>query len=130
MKMDQEKPQPDQAVIEQVEDFVTGYANNIQLEPSSFDLKMVFGELSQTGGRVKIEQHTSITISWIEAKLLIYFLQIQIAGHELQHGKIRLPKNVLPAEPGPVPPDYPDKATGEAMRQMVSKMREEFLAEL
>jgi len=128
--MDKETPPPDKAPIEKVEDFVTGYANNIQFEPSAFDLKMVFGELSQTGGEVKVEQHTSITISWSEAKLFSHYLHIQIAGYELQNGKIQLPKNVLPVEPPAVPPDYPDKEAAEAMREMVSKMREEFLAKL
>lgn len=129
--MDKETPTLEQQVhIEQAEDFVTGYANNIQFEPTSYDLKLVFGELSQTGGKVTIEQHTSITISWVEAKMLSYFLQIQIAGYELQNGKIQVPKNVWPVVPPPVPADIQDKETAEAMRQMVSEMREEFLAKL
>lgn len=50
--MDKETPTLEQQVhIEQAEDFVTGYANNIQFEPTSYDLKLVFGELSQTGER-------------------------------------------------------------------------------
>lgn len=129
--MDKEVPAPEQPVnFERAEDFVTGYANNVQFESSAYDLKMVFGELSQTGSKVSIEQHTSVTVSWIQAKLLSYYLQIQIAGYELQHGKIRLPNNVLPIEPPPVPADYPDKETGEAFRQMVNQMRNEFLAKL
>jgi hypothetical protein len=91
--MDKETPTPDQQVhIEQAEDFVTGYANNIQFEPTSYDLKLVFGELSQTGGKVTIEQHTSMTISWVEAKMLSYFLQIQIAGTNSKMERFKCPR--------------------------------------
>lgn len=41
-----------------------------------------------------------------------------------------MPKNVWPVVPPPVPADFQDKETAEAMRQMVSEMRAEFLAKL
>ena len=129
--MDEQTPTTDQPIqVERVEDFVAGYANNIQFEPSAWDLKIVFGELNQARGKLTIEQHTSMTVSWAEAKMLSYYLQIQIAAYELQNGKIQLPKSVLPPEAAPVPADAQDKETAEILRQMVIKMREEFLANI
>jgi hypothetical protein len=120
----------EKVVIERIEEFVTGYANNVQFEPTAWDLKMLFGELSQTGGRVTVAQHTSITIAWAEAKILSYYLRIQIAAYELQHGKIQVPKEVLPPVPTAVPANVQDKESAEVLRQIVGEMRAEFLANL
>jgi hypothetical protein len=116
--------------LEQVEDFVSGYANNIQFEPSAWDLKIVFGELSQTAAKAVVEQHTSITISWLQAKMLDFYLRVQIAAHELEDGKIQVPERVLPPEPPPLPPDIPNREAAERMRKAYLDLRERLLSGL
>ena len=57
------------------QEFLARYANNVNYETSVFDLKIVFGELVQPlGKKAFIEQHTSVTLSWLEAKIAALFL--------------------------------------------------------
>jgi len=112
-------------------DFVSRYANNVQVESSSFDVKMTFGILDQSalpkGGTPAVDQHTAISMSWVEAKLLIYFLQLHIAGHEKENGKIRIPDNALPPELPENPPPQFDNPQGRAGFEMIRKMRADFI---
>jgi len=52
-----------------VEDFVNYYANNVQFEASSFDLKVIFGQLQQSHG-TQVLQECAVTVPWVQAKLL------------------------------------------------------------
>jgi hypothetical protein len=86
------------------DEFESLYANNVTLEATALDLKMVFGEIDLR--RQLVEQHTAITIPWVQAKILSYYLGIFIAQHEAQSGKVTIPASVLP----PLIP-IPDGAT-------------------
>lgn len=86
--------------FERVEDFYTDYANNVYLESSAWDLKLIFGQLDQSTNPVTTEQRAAITIPWSQAKILNYFLGIHIRAHEMDTGaRITIPKNVIPPEP-------------------------------
>lgn len=87
------------------DDFATLYANNVTLEANAMDLKMVFGEIDL--GKQLVEQHTSVTIPWVQAKIIAYYLAVFIAQQEAVNGKIRIPAGVLPdlvAVPDDAPP--------------------------
>jgi hypothetical protein len=84
------------------EDFATGYANQIRFETSSWDLKIVFGQLDQSTGTPSVEWHTAMTIPWPQAKIGLYFLQANVAIYEQLFGKIQMPWDVIP--PPPTPP--------------------------
>ena len=45
------------------EEFASLYANNVQLESSVWDLKIMFGQLDQAKGPNVINQHTAMTMS-------------------------------------------------------------------
>src|SRR3990167_11504158 len=64
--------------FQHTDDFISLYANNVQFEQSAFDLKLIFGELNQAGGKALVDQHSSMTIPWGQAKLLLYYLQVNI----------------------------------------------------
>lgn len=114
-------------------DFISRYANNIQLEGSAFDLKLIFGLLDQSGvargGSLAVDQHTSISLSWPEAKLLIFFLRLHVAGHEKENGKIKIPIGALPAEPPATPPPPFDNPQGRVAFDLIRKLRAELIAE-
>src|SRR6266851_907863 len=78
------------------EEMTTDYANNVMFEPSIWDLKLIFGEFSQRTGSV--DWHTSITLPWAQVKLMIYYLQANVAAYEINEGKIRVPNPALPPE--------------------------------
>jgi hypothetical protein len=121
------QPQPQ---FERGEDFTSLYANNVQFEPSSWDLKLIFGELDQSGGKVTIEQHTSITLSWVQAKVMSYFLQANIAAYESVNGKIKILSDVVPPEPSPLPQELENNPQAKAVAESIRKIHQEFIASL
>ena len=95
--------------------------------------KTTVGELDLRGARenkIVVEQHTAMNIPWIQAKLMIYYLKVQVAIYEQQHGPIRIPTSVLPPEPPPLPGQFKDNPVAESVRALVLKMRAEYLASL
>lgn len=109
--------------------FVSTYANNLQFEPGSLDLKFIFGQSErdpsdELGGEV-IRQHTAVTMTWAEAKLLSYFLQLNTAFYEAANGKIAIPSPQLPPSPETVFKDLPEDATGKALKERALKLFEE-----
>jgi len=78
-------------------DFRLRYANNVFYETTLFDIKTTFGELVQSPGKETfVEQHSAITMSWLEAKLAVIFLAINVATHEKKFGTVSIPEGVMP----------------------------------
>lgn len=106
------------------DDFVSDYANNVAFEATVWDLKLIFGEYSQRANGV--EWHTSITIPWEQAKIMSYFLQVNIEAHEIRTGRPILPPPMMIPPPIPEPPDKSDQ---EAMKmfEMFKRNRERLI---
>jgi len=113
------------------EDFVTLYANNIQFEATEWDIRLVFGELDIHDGKVAVEQHTGMNIPWLQAKLLLLYLGIQVAVNEKINGPIRIPKTLVPQEFPPISEELlKENPLAPALREIGEKMRQEFVAKL
>jgi hypothetical protein len=129
--MPTDKPVAPAAVFEMADDVSEAYANNIYYEASSWDLKLIFGQLDQSGGKAKIELHTAITIPWAQARLMIYWLRGHIEAHELVNGKIDFPPTVIPP---PLPPLTEEvkksEPNAEAIYAIFNRLRDEFIASL
>ena len=93
--------QPSDLKFIRSEEFVSLYANNVRFESSVWDFKLVFGELEQGKGDAFVEQHTAITLSWPQAKVLAYFLTINTMIHQSQNGHVHIPDSVKPLRPDP-----------------------------
>jgi hypothetical protein len=119
-------PQPSR--VTRSEDFMSYYANNVQIQANAFDMKVIFGLLDQSGGKVVVEQFAEVSMSWIEAKLLSFFLQTQIAAHELEDGKILIPPRILPEEVKALPPELADNPMAKQAQDFYSKLRESLIA--
>ena len=116
--MAEETPAPPSIPIKRIEDFVSRYANNVNLEISVWDLKLLFSELQQPSGEPAfIQQHTAITIPWLQAKLLMLWLRLNIVAQEATHGKILVPPQLLPSisPPGPEITDAQARAVAETV---------------
>jgi hypothetical protein len=113
---------------EQADDLTTEYANNTFFEGSVWDLKILFGEWS--GRTNSVDWHTSITLPWAQAKLMSYFLELNIANHESQMGKIPFPASMIPPEPPPLPESLQNEPEAKAFREMVMARRQRFLDSL
>jgi hypothetical protein len=123
-----ETAKPRNPEFHRTEDFAEVYANNVNFEPSVFDLKILFGQLNQAFDPNIIEQHTAVTMVWTEVKLMLHFLTIQLAAFEEVHGKILLPPSVLP--PAPQEPDE-ELAKAEPrsvlIYQLIKRIHDEFV---
>ncbi len=124
---EQAGPPAPETEFRRTEDFSSVYSNNVQFESSTWDLKAIFGELNQSGGKLIVDQHTSVSMSWMQAKVMSYFLRLFIAFYEIDNGTIRIPPPVLPPEPPPLPPEYENNPRAQAVRDYALKMREELM---
>jgi hypothetical protein len=121
-------------------DFVSRYANNVQVESNAFDLKLTFGILDQRSAMrdpnspPSVEQHTAINLSWPEVKLVIFWMQVHLAGFEADNGKVKIANNALPPEiPANAHEQISDPRAREAARvglEAVRKLRADFIASL
>jgi hypothetical protein len=111
------------------DEIASGYANHVFMEPSFWDLKLLFGQLDQSVEPLTVKQHTEITTSWAQAKVMNHFFNVQIAAYELMNGKIRLSKTILPAEiAAPTPEQLNEEPTSQRMYETLKKLRDEFVA--
>jgi hypothetical protein len=122
-------PKPAAAAFKHTEDFSEAYANNVRFESTVLDLKMIFGQSDQGTGREIIEQHTAVTIPWPLVKTFIYFLALNLIGHESQNGPINIPTIHVP--PAIVPPTEEERKqlmNSDALYERLKDFREAFLS--
>jgi hypothetical protein len=123
-----EDPSKAQQPQAEEEDLSVEYANNAFFAATVWDLKIIFGELS--GFKPEIDWHTSITLPWAQAKLMAYYLQVNVAAHELRMGKIPFPDSMVPPEPPPLPDSEKDNLVSRALFEIVKDLRQKFVDSL
>jgi hypothetical protein len=71
------------------------YCNNIQMATTSFDLRLMLGEIADsTEEKIIVEQRVQVAMTWIEAKILADFLRANIEAYERLNGPMTMPKNI------------------------------------
>ena len=59
------------------------YANFVQARPTSFDIRILFGEVIEFGETTStVQRRASVTLSWLEAEVLNQILTKQIVAHK------------------------------------------------
>lgn len=118
-----------QTSFQRADDLIARYSNNVRFELTVHDLKLIFGESDQGTGVEVIRQHTTITMPWSVAKLMRYYLGINMLFHELYVGKIVVAPPQIPL-PFPEPSQEAITTDSKATKafELANKMREEFLA--
>lgn len=108
-------------------DFYEDYANNVYLESSVWDMKLIFGQLDQRTVPPKVEQRSAVTLPWSQAKIFAYLLCAHIAGYEMLNGTINIPPAVMPP-PLPVPTEEMKKSdpNAQALFDRIMWIREQF----
>ncbi len=116
---------------QRTEDFTEAYANNVFLEQSAWDLKLVFGQLDQTGGRITVQQHTAVTLPWAQAKIFSYWLRGFVTVYEMTNGKIPiLPSTIPPELPPPTEELKKSEPHAEEIYAVFNKLRNKLVAGL
>jgi hypothetical protein len=87
----------------------TTYANNVQVAATIHDIRMIFGEtVDLLPTKIVVEQRAQITISYLQAKMLMSILGQAVANHESKFGEIKLTPEIFNvgsvATIGTVPP--------------------------
>jgi hypothetical protein len=123
---EQQPPQGTSLVFKRHENFENWYANNVQYFPTEWDLKLVFGQVDWEQGKMLVEQHTGMTVDWLQAKMMLYFLTLQVGVYEMQYGELQVPASVVPPEP--LPPSTEDLKSypaGNRVFEFIKKIREQ-----
>lgn len=113
------------------DEFEELYANNVLFEPSIWDLKMVFGQLVQGEGGPIIRYHTAMTIPWSQAKLMCFFLLLQLVAHQSDiGGKISLPERMIPKPPQFTDEELEKNPSIRTVIDLFVKVRDEYFKAL
>lgn len=129
MANEQKKSDPGLPEFRRSDDFSSVYANNIRFETSYWDMKLVFGELDQSEGKQVVDQHTAVSVPWGQVKLMIYYLQLNLAFYEAVHSKVKIPDDLWPLEIVPLPEELMKNPQIKASFDYVQKLREKFVAD-
>jgi hypothetical protein len=104
------------------------YANYANFELSDLDLKMLFGQLDQSTPQRSVDWHTAVTVAWPEAKIISYFLRVNIAIYESGHGVVKIPASMLPPTVE-LPEDADANPGSKALFEKVQAIRAELMNE-
>ena len=87
----QQDERPDKVKLQfaRSEAFVKVYANNVQIETSTWDCRLTFGETTMVQGKRSVEQVVSVVMSPQHAKALAGLLANQLMKYEEKLGPIR-----------------------------------------
>ncbi len=121
-----EQPQPAQLGFVRHENFESWYANNVQFYPTEFDLRMIFGEYDVAN--LSVQQHTAMTVSWVQAKIILYFLTLQLGIYEMSHEQIKIPPGIFPPEPEPPSGDLANDPAAREVYEYIKRIREQLVA--
>jgi hypothetical protein len=125
-----EKAASSQAIeYKRTDTFRNEYADNVFLESTAWDLKMVFGQIDLSLGPNAVVQHTGITLPWPQVKVLQYFLQVHLTAHEMQYGHLMVPPGIVQQFPPPTKEQIKDYPNALLLHKALVKLREEFLAD-
>jgi hypothetical protein len=114
---------PSETTATRPKDFPEIYSNQIFYESSVWDLKILFSILDQSGPAAVTRTRAAVTVPWAQVKLMLYFLQVQLWAHEVDHGPVAVPRQVRPEDL-----DIPTEASPEI--QEVFKRAKQLSAEI
>lgn len=108
--------------VNRPKDVHAAYANGTVYEVSPSDLKIFFGQSDQRQN--KTDWHTAITIPWIQAKILSYFIQANIAFYEKTFGTIHVPQHLIPEVPDPTEEQLKSDPAAVELREGYKSIRD------
>jgi hypothetical protein len=98
------------------------YANALNLAVNDLDFKIIFGE-----GQPQ-DWHTAVTMPWSLVKLLTFYLQSNLAVHEIAYGPVKIPSALLPEDIA-VPPDAETNPASKKVFETLQSIRQKLVNE-
>lgn len=75
--------------VEPEEGRLITYSNNIVWGVTSYDVRLIFGELIEIkDNKATVEQRVQVTMSWLQAKQLGALLHEKVTAYEAKNGAI------------------------------------------
>jgi hypothetical protein len=96
------------------------YAQNVNFDNNAWDLTLLFSMLNRNQGGARFIQIGAIHIPWSQAKLMLFYLTVNIMFHELEHGPIQIPKGMAPGPPEDLQRFLPDT---EDTHRMIARLK-------
>lgn len=127
--MDPEQPAQQSIDYRTADDFTSRYANNVFLENTLWDLKLIFGQTDQRAGLNVVVQFGSVALSWPQIKILSYYLRAHLASHEASNGRIVIQPGIIPAIPDKLPDGLTKQRGASEGFEAVRKLYEELVRE-
>jgi hypothetical protein len=121
-------PTPTPLEYKRGEGFTSKYANNVFLESSAWDLKLVFGQVDANAGPNAVVQHSAITLPWAQVKVLAYLMQFHLLGHEGVNGRVVVPRSVVQPVPEHIPKAVENIPNAESTWAEMLGLYERFIA--
>ena len=131
MNSDKATPELQTIDFEKADNFKDSYANNVLLQSSLWDIRLIFGNLDQQISMNTVVQYESVTLPWAQAKVLHYFLGMHLASHEINNGRIQIPPGII----GPISEHPPAEVVKlappkmEEVHEALKKIYQDFISE-
>jgi len=68
-----------------------------------------------------------MAIPWLQAKIGLYFLTLQLGVYEMTHGKLKVPTALIPPEPTLPTGELANNPDAQQVYEYVKRIREQFL---
>jgi hypothetical protein len=118
--------QPPKPSASRVPNFFELYANNVNFESNVWDLNVIFALLDQSPDTPPFKQLGSVHLPWMQAKIMAYFLCLNIAFHETSNGTITVPQSIAPPDIDKfIAEKFPDDSNAKAMGERINRIRAE-----
>jgi len=103
------------------------YSNTLHFDASDLDFTILFGQARPfPPDPSSVDWRAAVTLPWVTAKLLSYYLQINLKIYESEHGEVEIPVTMLPPVPGPKDSEATNR---NDIVDFVEKLRAELLSE-
>ena len=76
------------------------YANYVQVQPTQYDIRIVFGEVVDVNDtRVVVQKRANVTVSWLEANVLQQILATQLQKYQEKNGPLNYKPEMIGGGP-------------------------------
>lgn len=99
------------------------YANMVNFGTTMWDMMLRFGQVMDRGEGELFEPRVSVTLPWLQIKAMTVYLQLNLFAYEQTHGKINVPRHLLPSfTPDPETTDPNVRAHAEILQSKVEQI--------
>lgn len=118
--------------IQRVDDFLAVYANNVVVDATAWDLRLTFGQFEKLPDDSMVNnQRLSVNMPFGLAKLMLFWIELQIISHEIQTGKrVGMRSGLIPDPPTLIGPENENDPNFVKLHAAITQLRNRLIASL